>query len=173
MKVAAQPRGHGATADTATGTILLRFDRLKGIERRDDVVRVEPGVQWRELNAALEGTGYITLPGSNGDTSVVGYSVGGGLSWFSRKYGQAAHQIRAIDLVDAEGNHRTVTADERPGPVLGGPRGRRRVRRGHRAGAAVADRGAGVRRPTALAGRARTRTAAGVRRGRPTTHRTS
>ncbi|MEV6282258.1 FAD-binding oxidoreductase [Kribbella sp. NPDC051770] len=114
VKVAAQPRGHGATADTATGTILLRFDRLRGIERRDDVVRVEPGVQWRELNAVLEGTGYTALPGSNGDTSVIGYSVGGGLSWFSRKYGQAAHQIRAIDLVDAEGNHRTVTADSDP-----------------------------------------------------------
>jgi hypothetical protein len=114
VKVAAQPRGHGATADTATGTILLRFDRLKGIERRDDVVRVEAGVQWRELNAVLEGTGYIALPGSNGDTSVVGYSVGGGLSWFSRKYGQAAHQIRAIDVVDADGNHRTVTADSDP-----------------------------------------------------------
>jgi hypothetical protein len=114
VKVAPQPRGHGATADTATGAILLRFGRLKGIERRGDVVRVEPGVQWRELNAALEGTGYISLPGSNGDTSVIGYTVGGGLSWFSRKYGQAAHQIRAIDLVDAEGNHRTVTAESDP-----------------------------------------------------------
>jgi hypothetical protein len=32
--------------------------------------------------------------GSNGDPSVVGYTLGGGLSWFGRRYGLAANHVR-------------------------------------------------------------------------------
>jgi hypothetical protein len=112
--VAPQPRGHGATSHTSDGAIVLRFQQLGGIERDGDVVRVTAGVAWRDLNVALDGTGLTALPGSNGDTTVVGFSVSGGLSWFGRKYGLAAHQIRSVELVDADGELRTVTEESDP-----------------------------------------------------------
>jgi FAD/FMN-containing dehydrogenase len=33
----------------------------------------------------------------------VGYSLGGGISWFARKYGLAANSVTAIELVNADG----------------------------------------------------------------------
>ncbi|MFI5735074.1 FAD-binding oxidoreductase [Kribbella sp. NPDC051587] len=112
--VAAQPRGHGATAHTADDVVLLRFEELDEIVVKDDVVRVGAGVAWRELNAALDGLGQTSLPGSNGDTTVVGYTISGGLSWFGRQYGLAAHHIRAVELVDASGAQQRVTAESDP-----------------------------------------------------------
>jgi FAD/FMN-containing dehydrogenase len=114
LTVGAQPVGHGATAATTGGMILLRTGALNAIDIAGDVVRVGAGVRWRDLNNALAGTGLTSLPGSNGDTSVVGYTLGGGISWFGRKWGQAANRVRAIELVDAEGHHLRVTRDAFP-----------------------------------------------------------
>jgi FAD/FMN-containing dehydrogenase len=41
---------------------------------------------------------------------VVGYTLGGGLSWLGRKYGFACNKVTAIELVTADGEARTVDA---------------------------------------------------------------
>jgi hypothetical protein len=113
--VTAQPSGHGATA-AINGTVLLRTGALTSIDvdLAEGVVRVGAGVRWRDLNAALVGTGVSSLPGSNGDTTVVGYALGGGLSWFGRKYGQAANNVRAFELINADGDEQRVTRESDP-----------------------------------------------------------
>ncbi|PZF83371.1 FAD-binding oxidoreductase [Jiangella anatolica] len=115
LPVMAQPVGHGATP-AADGTILLRTGALDGIEIDSErrVARVEAGVRWRDLNAALAETGLMSLPGSSGDTSVVGYTLGGGLSWFGRKHGYAAHHVLAAELVTADGDLVRVTRESDP-----------------------------------------------------------
>ena len=45
---------------------------------------------------------------------MVGYTVGGGLSWFSRKWGLAADAVRAFEILDADGNPARVTATSDP-----------------------------------------------------------
>lgn len=42
--------------------------------------------------------------------SVVGYTLGGGLSWFARRYGWAADGVRAFETVGADGVPARVTA---------------------------------------------------------------
>jgi FAD/FMN-containing dehydrogenase len=113
--VAAQPTGHGASPAT-DGAILLRTGALTGlsVDLAEGTVRVGAGVRWRDLNQALSGSGLSSLPGSNGDTTVVGYTLGGGLGWFGRKYGQAAHLVQAFEIVDADGVARRVTASSDP-----------------------------------------------------------
>ena len=115
MTVSAQPIGHGATLAT-NGTIMLRTRAMQEIHVDPDqrIARVGAGVKWGELCAATSGYGLTGLAGSNSDPSVTGFSVSGGLSWFSRKHGIAAHSILAVELVDAQGNLRTVTADSDP-----------------------------------------------------------
>jgi hypothetical protein len=49
---------------------------------RPRVARVGAGVKIREVQAVLVGTGLSLLAGSNGDPSVVGYTLGGSLGWF-------------------------------------------------------------------------------------------
>jgi hypothetical protein len=115
ISVSAQPRGHAART-TLDGTLLLRTGALQDIDI--DVVRrtarVGAGVRWGDLLARLDGTGLIALAGSNPDPTVVGLTLGGGVSWFTRKYGYAANSVRSFDVVDARGELRHVTAGSDP-----------------------------------------------------------
>lgn len=115
LTVAAQPTGHGATAEIS-GTVLLRTGRLNELvvdaERR--TARVGAGVRVRDLLAATAPHGLAPLPGSNGDPSVVGYTLGGGLSWFSRAYGWHADRVTAVELVDPDGRFVRVDAESDP-----------------------------------------------------------
>ena len=117
LSVAAQPLGHGATR-ALDGAVLLRTGALDSltIDASAQVARVGAGVRWRDVMAALDGTGLIGLPGSIGGVSVVGYSLAGGLSWFGRRFGIAAGAIRSVELVDAQGESRRV--DESTDPEL-------------------------------------------------------
>jgi len=115
MTVSAQPVGHGATLAT-NGTILLRTRALQQIhvDPEQRIARVGAGVKWGEVLAVTSEYGLTGLAGSNSDPSVAGFSLSGGLSWFGRKHGVAAHSILAVEIVDAQGNLRTVTADSDP-----------------------------------------------------------
>jgi hypothetical protein len=115
LTVAAQPGGHGGTR-ALDDTILLRTRGLGGIEVDVDsaTARVGAGVKWGELMTALDGTGLVGLAGSTPDTTVVGLSVGGGLSWFGRAYGLAADSLIALEVVDANGELTRVTAESDP-----------------------------------------------------------
>lgn len=122
-QVMAQPRGHGAGADLA-GCILVRtgaFDEIS-VDQAARVARVGAGVNWGALLERLDGSGLVALAGSNPDVSVTGYMLGGGHSWFSRWRGLAAHSIRAVELVDAQGELRRVTVESDP-DLLWGLRG--------------------------------------------------
>jgi hypothetical protein len=56
------------------------------------------------------------LAGTAPDVGVVGYTVGGGLSWLSRKLGFASNSVLAAELVTADG--RLVRADAEQEPEL-------------------------------------------------------
>ena len=115
VAVSAQPVGHGATT-ALDDTVLLRTRALRDITIDTDerIARVGAGVKWGELLAATAELGLTGLAGSSPDPSVVGFCLGGGLSWFGRAYGLAAHSIVAVELVDATGELRRVTASSDP-----------------------------------------------------------
>ncbi len=115
LSVSAQPVGHGAT-EALTGTVLLRTGALQEIQVDGDhrIARVGAGVKWGALLAAVEPTGLIAPAGSSPDPSVVGFTLGGGLSWFSRSLGTAAEHVEAFEIVDAVGAPRRVTASSDP-----------------------------------------------------------
>ncbi|WP_419998886.1 FAD-binding oxidoreductase [Streptomyces boninensis] len=115
LAVLAQPSGHGASGDT-DGAILLRTGGLGGVEIRpgERLARVGAGVKWGEVLNAAGPYGLTGLAGSSPAVSVTGYTLGGGLSWFSRAHGFAADSVRAFDVVDADGAQRRVTASSDP-----------------------------------------------------------
>lgn len=114
-KVTAQPSGHGA-ADDLADSVLVRTNRMDEIWIDADlgIARVGAGIRWGQLLRALDGTGRVALAGSNPDVSVVGYLLGGGLSWFGRRYGVASSTLRAVEIVDASGRARWVTDNQEP-----------------------------------------------------------
>ena len=114
LGVAAQGTGHGAGArGPLEGSILLRTERMKGIEVDADngVGRYEAGVLWMEANPAVGEHGLANLSGSAPDVGIVGYTTGGGFGWLARRYGLACNKVRAFELVTADGGKRRVDAD--------------------------------------------------------------
>jgi FAD binding domain len=115
LGVTVQPRGHGASSDLSD-SILIRpfaFNEIT-VHREERYARIGSGVLWGTFLPHLEGTGLVPLSGTNPDVSVVGFLLSGGHSWFSRWQGLAAHSIRAVELVDAQGDSKRVTPDSDP-----------------------------------------------------------
>ncbi|WP_327141328.1 FAD-binding oxidoreductase [Nocardia sp. NBC_01327] len=115
VSLSVQPNGHGAS-DGLEGVILVRTSKL-------DEVRVDPaartarvgaGVAWGRVLAEAGPHGLTGLAGSSAVVNVTGFSLGGGLSWFGRKYGWAADSVTAFDIVDADGHPGRVTATSDP-----------------------------------------------------------
>jgi FAD/FMN-containing dehydrogenase len=114
LKVNAQGTGHGAAAlGPLDETILIRTTRMRGIEvdPAAATARVEAGVEGAELGAAAHAEGMAFLPGSSPNVGVVGYTLGGGMSFLGRRYGFACSRVRAIELVTASGEQRRVDSD--------------------------------------------------------------
>ena len=80
------------------------------------IARAEAGAVWHEVVDAADGHGLAALAGSAPDVGVVGYTIGGGISWLGRSYGLAANNVEAIEVVTAEG--RLVRADACTEPDL-------------------------------------------------------
>ncbi len=131
-QVTAQPVGHGAR-DDLDQVLVLRTRALNAIkvDLAARTATVGAGVKAGELLDALSGTGLTFLAGSSTDPTVVGMTLGGGMSWFGRRYGLAANAIEAVELVDGMGRAREVTRGQRPRTVLGAARWWRRLRDRH------------------------------------------
>ena len=91
----------------------------------------EGGVTWGELDAATQEHGLATTGGLVSTTGVAGFTLGGGIGWLMRKYGLACDNLRSAEVVTADGQVLTASADENAGPLLGPARGRRQLRRRH------------------------------------------
>ncbi|MFE3459984.1 FAD-binding oxidoreductase [Nocardiopsis aegyptia] len=115
LAVAAQPNGHGPSGGT-DGAVLLRTGRLDTVEihPRERWARVGAGAAWGPVLAAAAPHGLTGPAGSSPLVSVVGYTLGGGQGWFSRRHGLAADGVRAFDVVTADGRPARVTADSDP-----------------------------------------------------------
>ncbi|MFF0815362.1 FAD-binding oxidoreductase [Rhodococcus sp. NPDC003318] len=115
VRVSAQPGGHGANR-ALDDTLLIRTAALDDIwiDTAARTARVGAGVKWGALQSALDGTGLTGLVGSNPDISVVGFCLGGGLSWFTRPFGPGSGSLSAVELVDAHGVHRWISDEKSP-----------------------------------------------------------
>jgi FAD/FMN-containing dehydrogenase len=116
LKVAPQGTGHNATAIASLeDTILVSTQRMRGVEIDADAqtARVQAGTIWLEVTEASTPHGLFPLSGSAPDVGVVGYTLGGGLSWLARKHGLATNNVTAIELVTPDGELVRATADER------------------------------------------------------------
>lgn len=117
LRIAPQGTGHAAAAmGSLAHTVLVKTERMRGVEIDPErrVARVEAGVLWGEVVEAAAEHGLAALAGSSPDVGVVGYTLGGGIGWLGRRYGLAANNVVAVELVNADGDHVRVDADHEP-----------------------------------------------------------
>ena len=112
LNVAPQGTGHAAGAiESLEATLLLKTERMRDVivDPLTRTARVGAGALWMDVTAAAAPHGLAALAGSSPDVGVVGYTLGGGLSWLARSHGLAANSVTAIELVTADG--RLIRAD--------------------------------------------------------------
>jgi hypothetical protein len=116
-RIAPQGTGHGATPlGSLEGTMLLKTERMRVvlIDPEARIARVEAGALWQDVAQAASYHGLAALAGSAPDVGVVGYTLGGGLSFLGRKHGLGANSVLAVELVTADGRALRVERDTQP-----------------------------------------------------------
>jgi FAD/FMN-containing dehydrogenase len=117
LRIAFNAGGHNAgPIDWSQDTLLLKSERMRGIEidvaaRR---ARIEAGVLGKPLAVAAGEHGLAYLAGTSPDVGVLGYALGGGLSWMIRTFGLACNSIVAAEVVTASGRHVRTDRDTEP-----------------------------------------------------------
>lgn len=129
LRIAPQATGHGASflRDGLADAVLMRMNEFTGvaIDPAETTARVTGGTPWQDVVDAAGVHGLAGMHGSGSDIAVVGYNLGGGLSWYARGHGVTSNWVRP----------------SRSSPQMGGSCARtRRTRRicSGRCGAAVA-----------------------------------
>ncbi|MEV7550601.1 FAD-binding oxidoreductase [Amycolatopsis sp. NPDC089917] len=110
LPIAVHSTGHGVGVPFEGG-VLVTTHRMTGIRIDDGIARVEAGVRWGAVVEAAAEHGLAPLSGSFPGVGVVGYTLGGGFSLLGRKYGLAADQVTAIEVVTTDGELRRATPD--------------------------------------------------------------
>jgi FAD/FMN-containing dehydrogenase len=100
------------------GGLLLDVSRLADfvIDVENQTVSVGPGTRAADLQQALNARGFYFPTGTCRSVALAGYTLGGGASFTGKKDGPAAHALRAIDVVTADGE--VLHADDRSHPDL-------------------------------------------------------
>jgi FAD/FMN-containing dehydrogenase len=110
LPLAVRSGGHCFEGRSSTRGLVIDVSPLDAIEIGDGVVRVGAGAQLGAIYDALDAHG-LTIAGGCGTTvGVSGLALGGGLGILGRTYGLLADNVRAAEVVLADGS--VVEADD-------------------------------------------------------------
>ncbi len=75
---------------------------------------VQAGATWADLDRETQRFGLATPGGVVSDTGVAGLTLGGGIGHLRGKYGLSCDNLRSVELVTADGEFLTASAEENP-----------------------------------------------------------
>jgi FAD/FMN-containing dehydrogenase len=118
LRIAPQTTGHLAqTLPDLSDTLLLRLalhDGTVDVDPVGRVVRVKAGAPWGDVVEAVAPHGLAVMHGSSPSVGVIGYLLGGGLSFYGRAHGLAVNHVRAFEVVAADGTRKRVDHEHDP-----------------------------------------------------------
>jgi len=115
--IAASVRGGGhsvagKSVSDAAMMIDLSLMRDVHINPSRNTAVVQGGATWGEFDRAGERYGLATTGGVISSTGVCGLTLGGGIGWLMGKHGLSCDNVISADLVNAEGNHVSASAEQ-------------------------------------------------------------
>jgi len=89
---------------------------MRGIHVDPDrrTARVQPGINWGDLDRETQLFGLAVPGGIVSATGVAGLTLGGGFGWLSRKYGLTSDSLLSADVVLADGRFLKASSTENP-----------------------------------------------------------
>ena len=113
--VAVHSGGHSAAGSSVCdGGFMIDLSPMKGIrvDPARATVRAEAGLTGAEFDAETQAFGLATTSGIVSTTGIAGLTLGGGVGWLGRTYGLSCDNLLSVDIVTADGQLRTASADE-------------------------------------------------------------
>ena len=117
LLVSVRGGGHNITGNAVCeGGLMIDLSRMKSVRvdpaRR--TARAEAGLTWGEYNHETQAFGLASTGGVVSTTGIAGLTLGGGLGWLMGKRGLSCDNLLSADLVTADGQFLTASADQHP-----------------------------------------------------------
>ncbi|KAL3466929.1 hypothetical protein BJX64DRAFT_204577 [Aspergillus heterothallicus] len=110
--------GHAnhAGASNIHGGLLIDMGRINSVTLSDDdsIAEIGAGARWMNVYDAIEEKGLVVVGGRASTVGVAGFTLGGGISFVSRRYGWAVDNVRNYEVVLANGTITNVNRDSFP-----------------------------------------------------------
>jgi FAD/FMN-containing dehydrogenase len=109
--------GHSFSGkSTCDGGMQIDLSRVRGVrvDPKSRTAYVEGGSHLGDMDHETMAQGLVTTAGTVSHTGVGGLTLGGGFGRVGRRFGLALDNVKAVDIVTANGSLRRASADENP-----------------------------------------------------------
>jgi len=106
LEVSVRGGGHNVAGRAVTdGGVMIDLAEMTAVavDPERAIATAQGGLRWAELNEATGVHGLAVTGGAVSSTGIAGLTLGGGLGWLMAKYGLAADNLEAVELVTAAG----------------------------------------------------------------------
>jgi FAD/FMN-containing dehydrogenase len=107
--------GHNVAGNAVNdGGLVIDLSDMRGVtvDPVARTARVQGGATWADVDSETMKHGLVSPGGKVSSTGVAGFTLHGGMSWCVRKLGLALDNLRSVEIVTADGQVRTASADE-------------------------------------------------------------
>ena len=115
LLVSVRGGGHNVSGNAVCdGGLMIDLSLMRSIhvDAAKRSARAEPGATWHDYDVETQVFGLASTGGAVSTTGIAGLTLGGGWGWLGGRYGLACDNLLSADVVTADGQLVTASADE-------------------------------------------------------------